>query len=77
MLCLALRIGLGDHRAAQPITGVHQTKETLALANTHLYLIAFTQANLERFPVPEIGVYLSVRRGVSHQAAHFLQLFGR
>ncbi len=35
MLGLALRIGLGDERAAQPITDVNQAKETLALAHTH------------------------------------------
>ncbi len=77
MLCLALRIGFGDHRAAQPIASVHQTEETLALAHTHLHLIAFPQTNPERFPVPEIGVYLGVRWWLAHQAAHFLQLFGR
>ena len=41
MLGLALRIGLGDERAAQTITGVNQAKKTLALAHTHLHLIAF------------------------------------
>ena len=35
MLGLALRIGLGDERAAQPITDVNQAKETLAVAHTH------------------------------------------
>ena len=58
MLGLALRIGLGDERAAQTITGVNQAKKTLALAHTHLYLIAFPQTNSERFSIPEIGIDL-------------------
>lgn len=77
MLCLALWIGLGDHRAAQPITGVDQSKETLALAHTHIHLETFLETNPERFPVPEIGVYLGGCRRLSHQAVHFLQLFCR
>lgn len=77
MLGLALRIGLGDERAAQTITSVNQAKKTLALAHTHLHLIAFPQTNPERFPIPEIGVYLGVRWWLAHQAAHFLQLFRR
>lgn len=74
---LAPRIGLGDERAAQPITGVNQAKKTLALAHTHLHLKAFPQTNPERFSIPEIGVDLGLRRWLAHQAAHFLQLFRR
>ena len=77
MLGLALRIGLGDERAAQTITGVNQTKKTLALAHTHLYLIAFPQTNSERFSIPEIGIDLGVLWWLAHQDAHFLQLFRR
>ena len=76
MLCLPLRIGFGDQRAPQPITSVDQTKEALALAHTHLHVIAFPQTNAEGFPIPEIGVYLSGRRRLAHQTSHFLQLLG-
>ena len=77
MLGLAPRIGLGDERAAQPVTGVNQAKKPLALAHTHLHLKAFPQTNPERFSIPEIGVYLGVLWWLAHQAAHFLQLFRR
>ena len=77
MLGLALRIGLGDEQAAQTITGVNQAKKTLALAHTHLYLIAIPQTNSERFSIPEIGIDLGVLWWLAHQGAHFLQLFRR
>ena len=73
---LPRRIGFGDQRAPQPITRVHQTKEPLALAHTHLHGMAFPQTNAEGWPIPEIGVYLGGRRRLAHQTAHFRQLLG-
>ena len=74
---LAPRTGLGDERAAQPVTRVNQAKKTPALAHTHLHLRAFPQTNPEHFSIRPIGVDLGLRRWEAYPAAHFLQWFRR
>lgn len=41
MLDLPFGVAFGDQRAAQPIARIHQAKQTLALAHTHLHTLTF------------------------------------
>lgn len=77
MLRLSLGIGFGDQRTAQPVPGIDQAEEPLALAHTHLHSIPFQQTRRETLPIPQIGVHLGVRRRLADQSAYFLQLLGR
>lgn len=77
MLRLLLGIGFGDQGAAQPIAGIHQPEETLALTNTQIDIVMFLQTRREALSVPEIGIHAKSNRLLSHPSAHFLQLLGR
>ena len=76
MFRLLLGIGFGDQGAAQPIAGIHQPEETLALTNTQVDLVMFLQTRRETFSVPEIGIHAKSSRRLPHPSAHFLQLLG-
>ena len=76
MLGLRLGISFGHQRAPQPIARIQQVKQALALADPHRHAIALAQAKRKARAIPEIGLQASGCRGLAHQAAHFLQLFG-
>ena len=77
MLSLPLGISFSDQRTAQPIAGIRQAEQALALAHTQLHVILFLQTRRETLSIPEVGLHAGDGGRLPHPATHFLQLLGR